>query len=51
MIYILGGVFLAIAYINGYQAKKKGYNFWRSFIFTLLLAVVVLSFLVKQFNL
>jgi uncharacterized membrane protein YhdT len=41
---------LAIAYLVGKNSNETGHGFWRSFIFVLLIFVLVLAFLVKQFN-
>jgi hypothetical protein len=40
----------ATAYLVGKNANETGHGFWRSFIFVLLIFVLALAFLVKQFN-
>lgn len=49
-IYLYVVAVIAVAYFVGQNAKNKGYFFWRSFIFILLLGAMVLAFLAKQFN-
>ena len=45
-IYSFGAV--VIAYFVGSNSNKKGFGFWRSFIFILLLFAIILAFLSKQ---
>lgn len=43
-------VAVALAYLSGYLSRSKGYGFWRSFIFSLLLLVIVWVYLMKHLN-
>jgi len=49
-IYLYFALAIAVAYLVAKNSNDTGHGFWRSFIFTLLLCVVVLAFLLKQFN-
>jgi len=51
MIYVLIIIALGISYLVGRNAKNTGHGFWRSFVFTLLLCVIVLAFFVKELKL
>jgi len=41
---------IVIAFLVGKNSNDTGHGFWRSFIFVLLIFMLVLAFLVKQFK-
>lgn len=42
-------IVMCISFFVGRNSKRNGYHFWRSFIFMMLLGVVIMVFLIKQF--
>lgn len=45
LLYAAAGLLFSV--INAYLARKRGYFFWRTFFFSLLLALAVFALLLK----